>query len=89
MKKRDPYLTSSYDFELDSSFIATQPASPKDSAKLLVYNRQANTITHSTFKNIQDFLPKDVSILFNNTKVIKHNFNIYFMKPDTARRIAS
>lgn len=71
LEKRDPFLTSSYDFELDESFIATQPAQPKDSAKLLVYDRKSDAITHTTFRDIQKFLPQSVSILFNNTKVIK------------------
>lgn len=71
MSPKDPLLTQSYDFHLDESFIATTPASPKDSAKLLVYDRQAQTITHSTFNQIDTFLDADTAVIFNNTKVIK------------------
>jgi len=67
----NPLLTSSYDFSLPDELIALRPASPKDSAKLLVYDRNSRQITHSTFSQIEKFLPKDVAILFNNTKVIK------------------
>lgn len=71
MSNKDPLLTQSYDFELDQSFIATTPVVPKDSAKLLVFNRETQTITHSTFDQLDTFLPHDVTVLFNNTKVIK------------------
>lgn len=63
--------TSSYDFTLPSEFIATQPVHPADSAKLLVYDRKNDTISHTTFKNLLDFLPENLSILLNDTKVIK------------------
>ncbi len=64
-------LTSSYDFALPSELIATHPATPRDSAKLLVYNRQTKTITHSVFSEFEKFIPKDCALIFNDTKVIK------------------
>lgn len=67
----DPLKTSSYDYELPKELIATQPVSPADSARLLVYDRKTDTITHTTFKNLLDVLPKDISIFLNDTKVIK------------------
>jgi len=65
------FLTSSYDFTLPSELIATHPASPRDTAKLLVYDRKTDTITHSYFYDLEKFIPKDVALIFNNTKVIK------------------
>lgn len=67
----DPLKTSSYDYTLPKELIATHPVHPADSAKLLVYNRAENKITHTTFKNLLDFIPKEVSIFLNDTKVIK------------------
>lgn len=67
----DPLKTSSYDFTLPNELIATKPVSPADSARLLVYNRQTDTITHTTFKNLMDVLPEDISVFLNDTKVIK------------------
>ena len=67
----DPLKTSSYDYNLPKELIATHPVSPADSARLLVYNRTTNTITHSTFKNLMDFLPENLSVFLNDTKVIK------------------
>lgn len=67
----DSLLTENYDFKLPENLIAKEPASPKDSAKLMVYDRSTQKITHSTFSQIEKFLPDDCAILFNNTKVIK------------------
>ena len=64
-------LTSSYDFSLPEELIATYPASPRDSAKLLVYDRKTDAITHVLFRDIESFIPKDAALVFNNTKVIK------------------
>jgi len=67
----DPLKTSSYDYDLPKELIASKPVTPADSAKLLVYNRADNTITHTTFKNLMDVLPENLSIFLNDTKVIK------------------
>lgn len=67
----NPLLVDSYDYSLPEGLIASSPASPKDSAKLLVYNRQDDTITHAIFRDIQEFIPKDTTIVLNDTKVIK------------------
>ena len=67
----DPLKTSSYDYDLPKELIATHPVSPADSARLLVFNRATNAITHTTFKNLMDFLPENLSIFLNDTKVIK------------------
>ena len=67
----DPLKTSSYDYDLPKELIATHPVSPADSARLLVYNRDTQTITHTTFKHLMDFLPDNLSVFLNDTKVIK------------------
>ena len=67
----DPLKTSSYDYSLPKELIATHPVTPADSARLLVYNKTDDSITHTTFKNIMDFLPEDISVFLNDTKVIK------------------
>jgi S-adenosylmethionine:tRNA ribosyltransferase-isomerase len=64
-------LTSSYDFSLPENLIATYPANPRASAKLLVYNRKTNTVTHTIFRNILEFVPQETAFIYNNTKVIK------------------
>ena len=67
----DPLKTSSYDYDLPNELIATHPVSPADAARLLVYDRKTQTITHTTFKNLMNVLPDNLSIFLNDTKVIK------------------
>jgi len=64
-------LTKSYDFTLPQALIATHPASPRDHAKLLVYDRKTDTITHTYFYEFEKFIPKGAALIFNDTKVIK------------------
>jgi S-adenosylmethionine:tRNA ribosyltransferase-isomerase len=59
-----------YDYPLAPEMIATTPASPRDSSKLLVYDRSLDNVTITTFNKLPDFLPKDTLLVFNDTKVI-------------------
>ena len=80
----DVLKTSSYDFNLPHGQIATFPVNPASSAKMLVYNREKNEIFHSTFENILEFLPQDLTIFLNDTKVIKARI---FGKKSTGAKI--
>ncbi|MBT8344025.1 MAG: tRNA preQ1(34) S-adenosylmethionine ribosyltransferase-isomerase QueA [Sulfurovum sp.] len=64
-------LTKNYDYELPEGFIATTPVHPRDHAKLLVYHRKTDTVTHTTFQHLLDFLPKECDVFLNDTRVIK------------------
>jgi len=64
-------LTKNYDYELPEGFIATTPVHPRDHAKLLVYDRKTDSVTHTTFKHLLDFIPKECDIFLNDTRVIK------------------
>jgi S-adenosylmethionine:tRNA ribosyltransferase-isomerase len=64
-------LTKNYDYELPEGFIATAPVHPRDHAKLLVYDRKTDTVTHTTFKHLLKFLPKECDVFVNDTRVIK------------------
>jgi len=64
-------LTQSYDYVLPKDLIATSPIHPRDHAKLLVYDRKTDTITHTTFKHLLDFIPEECDIFLNDTRVIK------------------
>jgi len=64
-------LTKSYDYELPEGFIATSPVHPRDHAKLLVYDRKTDKVTHTTFKHLLDFIPENCDIFLNDTRVIK------------------
>lgn len=64
-------LTKNYDYTLPEGFIATTPVHPRDHAKLLVYDRKTDTVTHTTFQHLLDFLPKECDVFLNDTRVIK------------------
>ncbi len=64
-------LTSSYDYHLPKSQIAIDPADPADSAKLLVYKRDEDRVIHTRFSNLLEFLPDDLVVFLNDTRVIK------------------
>jgi S-adenosylmethionine:tRNA ribosyltransferase-isomerase len=75
----NPLLVNAYDYQLPPELIATSPANPKDSAKLLVYHRHNDSITHAIFRDIQNYIPQDTTIILNDTKVIKAR--IFGQKP--------
>lgn len=59
---------SSYDYDLPESRIAKFPISPRDHARLLVY--QSGNICHQRFYELAEHLPEDSLMVFNNTRVI-------------------
>ena len=63
-------LVRNYDYDLPEELIAKYPVTPRDMAKLLVYDRAKDKIIHTIFRNILDFVG-DKHFIFNNTKVIK------------------
>jgi S-adenosylmethionine:tRNA ribosyltransferase-isomerase len=63
--------TTNYDYELPEGFIATTPVYPRDHAKLLVYNRKTDSIIHTTFQHLLEFVPKECDVFLNDTRVIK------------------
>jgi len=64
-------LTEAYDYHLPPGRIATEPADPADHARLLVYNRQRDTITHTRFHELLNHLPEGLPVFLNDTRVIK------------------
>lgn len=63
-------LLSAYDYRFPETLIAKEPVSPRDSAKLLVYDRVKDSVSFDTFANICSYLPEDCVVVFNKTKVI-------------------
>ncbi len=81
--QKNPRDLSSYDYALDSRLIAQKPTSPKSAAKLLVYDRASDKITHTTFARLWDFVPPKCLIVLNDTRVIRAR--IYGAKPSGAK----
>ena len=61
-------LLSDFDYPLDESKIATRPAKPRHSAKLLVSDK--GQISDHVFLNLPDQLRRGDLLILNNTKVI-------------------
>ncbi|HKL93757.1 MAG TPA: tRNA preQ1(34) S-adenosylmethionine ribosyltransferase-isomerase QueA [Clostridia bacterium] len=62
--------TSDFNYYLPQELIAQQPANPRDSSRLLVYNRASDKLTHNIFHNIGDYLKSGDLLVINNTRVI-------------------
>lgn len=58
-----------YDYSFESGLIATEPAEPRDSARLLVYRKSDNATFFDTFASIGKYLPKNCVLVLNDTKV--------------------
>lgn len=69
-------ILSKYNYELPQELIASEPARPRDSAKLLVFSRQTKSVTLDTFYNIDKYLPQNSILVLNDTKVIPARFNL-------------
>lgn len=61
---------SAYDYSFPQELIAKAPISPRDAARLLVYDRAHDSMHLDTFANITEYLPREAVIVFNRTKVI-------------------
>lgn len=59
-----------YDYQFPSELIAQNPAHPRDSARLLIYDHKSQTIDHDTYKNLWKYLPKNGVLVLNETKVL-------------------
>lgn len=71
-------LTDELDFTLPPELIATEPASPRDSARLLVIRRATKTIAHHHVRDLPSlglFGPNDLFI-FNQSKVVPAYFQL-------------
>ncbi len=62
--------TSDFDYFLPESLIAQTPAEPRDSSRLLVYDREKDCIYHKHFSDITDYLKPGDVLVRNVTKVL-------------------
>ncbi len=69
-------LLAAYDYSFPPELIAKEPASPRDSAKLLIYDRKTASVQLDTFSNIDTYLPPNALLVFNQTKVIPAKFTL-------------
>ena len=63
-------LKSDYYYELPEELIAQTPAEPRDSSRLLVYDRATGKTQHRIFRDIKEYLRAGDVLVVNNTKVL-------------------
>ncbi len=62
---------SEFDYELPPKLIATEPARPRDAARMMVVKRSTQECIDTEFRKLPDFLdPSDVVVL-NDTRVLR------------------
>ncbi len=62
-------FTADFSYHLPKALIAQDPAFPRDSSKLLVFERKSNTVEHCIFRDLSLFLGGSDVLVFNNTAV--------------------
>lgn len=62
-------LVSDFDFLLPPELIASQPADPRDSARLLVHDRSTGQRRHCAFRDLGDFVRPGDLLVVNDTRV--------------------
>ena len=61
--------TSDFYYDLPKELIAQTPIEPRDSSRLLVYDRKTGEVSHKIFRDIADILKKGDLLVINTTKV--------------------
>ena len=62
--------TSDFDYNLPEELIAQTPVYPRDSSRLLVFDRKKDTFEHKHFYDIVDYLKEGDVLVRNNTRVL-------------------
>ena len=70
MQEKVQYKKSDFYYDLPEERIAQTPAEPRDSSRLLVYDRETKSIENKIFRDVAEYLQKGDVLVVNNTKVI-------------------
>ncbi|MFI0490391.1 tRNA preQ1(34) S-adenosylmethionine ribosyltransferase-isomerase QueA [Flavobacterium sp.] len=76
---------SHFQFNLPKELLAEYPSENRDEARLMVIDRQKQTIEHKTFKDVIDYFDDGDVLILNNTKVFPAR--LYGNKEKTGARI--
>lgn len=69
--------TSDFDYYLPQELIAQTPATPRDSSRLLVYDRKTDKVEHKRFYDLPDYLKSGDVLVINDTKVLPARIYCY------------
>ena len=64
------YKKSDFYYELPQELIAQTPIEPRDSSRLLVYDRKNDQLEHKHFYDVVNYLKSGDVLVLNNTKVL-------------------
>jgi S-adenosylmethionine:tRNA ribosyltransferase-isomerase len=73
-----------YNYFFPEKNLALEPANPRDSSKLFIYDTVVDKIIFDRFYNLDRYLPKDSFLVLNNTKVLPDRVE---MKKDSGGRV--
>ena len=59
-----------FDYNLPSNLIAENPRAKREQAKLMIYDQGLDTLNHSIFSNLDEYLTKGDLIILNDTRVL-------------------
>lgn len=62
--------TSDFDYYLPENLIAQTPVYPRDTSRLMVYDRDSQKLEHKHFYDVVDYLKEGDVLVRNNTKVL-------------------
>lgn len=77
-------LLSEFDYDLPEELIAQTPADKRENSRMLVLNREKQTIEHKHFFDIVDLIDSNSILVLNDTKVLPARLYAY---KDTGAKI--
>ena len=63
-------LTDDFDYDLPTSYIAQEPAEPRDSCRLFVMERASGQVDHRTFRDLPEYVRPGDLLVVNETRVL-------------------
>lgn len=77
--------TSDFFYELPKELIAQTPIEPRDSSRLMVFNKSNGSITHKHFYDIIDYLNEGDCLILNDSRVLPAR--LYGIKDQTGAKV--
>jgi len=69
--------TRELDYDFDPTLVATAPASPRDSARLMVIDRARGSIEHRVVRDLPEILRAGDQLLVNETSVLRARLSLH------------
>ena len=65
--------TSDFYYDLPEELIAQTPVEPRDSSRMLVYERKTDTVEHKIFRDIENIFTENDLLVVNNQSLPRKN----------------